>query len=394
MMVNFRVVFNRKNKLNAKGEALIQVEAYLDGRRRYFSTLTYVPPKEFNDNPRHNRYLRDTDQNNVIINTLTELRNFEMKYRAINGSFTLKDFDLMGHKIQANQYQTFTDFFEAEVENQKAYVSDLVWKQQRKNFSNFQNFAKRNVRYDEVNYELIQGFDLYLRASGLSINTAHKRHSQLKKYINLAIKKKLIRLDENPYLVFKAQTEEVDWVYLEVEELNRIEKLIFDKTQRLTEKARDMYLFGAYTGMRFGDIYPLKMSQFTKKDEILYASFRAQKTKKALTLPLTLLYNGKPEVLIEKYFREDGKRLFSGLTNPNVNLELKIIAKLARIEKRLHYHSSRHTFGSIGVQILPIKVVQEIMQHSDLRMTVRYTHLSDNTRDSILKGIDWKSVEK
>lgn len=221
-MVNFRVVFNRKNKLNARGEALIQVEAYLDGRRRYFSTLLYVTPKEFNDNPRHNRYLKDTDQNIVIIKTIIELREFEMKYRAINGTFTLKDFDLMGSKIQPNQYPTFTEFFEAEVENQKSYVSDLVWKQQRKNYANFQNYAKRNVRYEEVGYQLIEGFDLYLRSTGLHINTIQKRHAQLRKYINLAIKKKLIRMDENPYLAFKISTEKVEWVYLEVEELKNL----------------------------------------------------------------------------------------------------------------------------------------------------------------------------
>lgn len=162
----------------------------------------------------------------------------------------------------------------------------------------------------------------------------------------------------------------------------------------MTEKARDMYLFGVYTGMRFSDIYALKKEQFFEKNEVLNVSIKAQKTKKNITLPLTLLFNKKPDILIRKYFREDGKRLFSGLTNPNVNLELKIIAKLARIKKRLHFHSSRHTFASILVQVLPVKVVQEMMQHADLRMTLKYTHLSNDTRDRILEETDWKSIEK
>jgi integrase len=392
MIVTYRIIHNRKNKLNKRGEALIQIEAYQNGKRRYFSTMLYVKPSEFSDNPRNNRYLRDIDRNNIILNLSSELRNFEMKYRAVNGDFSLKDFDLFGIRIEANKPQTFTYFFESEVENQKSYVSDLVWKQQKKNFKNFQQFASRNVRFDEVNFELVQGFDIYLKNQGLGGNTVKKRHAQLRKYINLAIKKKFIRLEENPYLSFKPVGENVDWVFLEAHEVKSIEELKFTKEDALTEKARDMYLFGVYTGMRFSDIYALNMSNLALKEQEIFLKFKAQKTSKTIKLPLHLLFDGKPAKVIRKYFRSDSKRLFFGLTNPNCNLELKVIAELAKINKRLHFHSSRHTFGSIAVQILPVKVVQEIMQHADLRMTVKYTHLSDETRDNILRDTDWKSI--
>ena len=37
--VIYNLVFNRKKQLNAEGKALIQVEAYLNRQKRYFSTL-------------------------------------------------------------------------------------------------------------------------------------------------------------------------------------------------------------------------------------------------------------------------------------------------------------------------------------------------------------------
>ena len=42
--VIYNLVFNRKKQLNAEGKALIQVEAYLNRQKRYFSTKVYVKP--------------------------------------------------------------------------------------------------------------------------------------------------------------------------------------------------------------------------------------------------------------------------------------------------------------------------------------------------------------
>ena len=42
--INYRLVFNRKKQLNKEGKALIQVEAYLDKKKIYFSTHLYIYP--------------------------------------------------------------------------------------------------------------------------------------------------------------------------------------------------------------------------------------------------------------------------------------------------------------------------------------------------------------
>lgn len=40
--ISYNLVFNRKKRLNKKGMALVQVEAYLNRRKIYFSTLRYT----------------------------------------------------------------------------------------------------------------------------------------------------------------------------------------------------------------------------------------------------------------------------------------------------------------------------------------------------------------
>ena len=49
--VIYNLVFNRKKHLNAEGKALIQVEAYWNRQKRYFSTKVYVKPAQW-DNKR------------------------------------------------------------------------------------------------------------------------------------------------------------------------------------------------------------------------------------------------------------------------------------------------------------------------------------------------------
>lgn len=50
--IKYRIVYNRKKVLNKKGEALIQIEAYLDKRKVYFSTHIYISPEQWNTQKR------------------------------------------------------------------------------------------------------------------------------------------------------------------------------------------------------------------------------------------------------------------------------------------------------------------------------------------------------
>ena len=49
--IYYQPIYNRKKKLNAQGKALLQVEAYLEKRKIYFSTHIYLSPEQW-DNKR------------------------------------------------------------------------------------------------------------------------------------------------------------------------------------------------------------------------------------------------------------------------------------------------------------------------------------------------------
>ena len=43
----YSLVYNRKKCLNKRGMALVQVEAYLDRKKKYFSTKVYLKPEQW-----------------------------------------------------------------------------------------------------------------------------------------------------------------------------------------------------------------------------------------------------------------------------------------------------------------------------------------------------------
>ncbi|HRF41865.1 MAG TPA: Arm DNA-binding domain-containing protein, partial [Saprospiraceae bacterium] len=47
--ISFAFVFNRKNVLDDKGRALVQIKAYQEGKNRYFSTEVYLEPKHWDE---------------------------------------------------------------------------------------------------------------------------------------------------------------------------------------------------------------------------------------------------------------------------------------------------------------------------------------------------------
>ena len=45
----YNLVYNRKKCLNKKGMALVQVEAYLGRKKKYFSTKVYLKPEQWDN---------------------------------------------------------------------------------------------------------------------------------------------------------------------------------------------------------------------------------------------------------------------------------------------------------------------------------------------------------
>lgn len=77
--VIYNLVFNRKKRLNAEGKALIQVEAYLNRQKKYFSTKIYVKPTQWDSKRKAVRNHPNMDElNQYIEDYITYLERIEL----------------------------------------------------------------------------------------------------------------------------------------------------------------------------------------------------------------------------------------------------------------------------------------------------------------------------
>lgn len=120
-----------------------------------------------------------------------------------------------------------------------------------KHLKDFQACSKRTVDFDTINLDFFYAYVSYLEKMGLSVNTIAKDIAILKVFMGEAVD---LGYTENMvfrHKKFAYNEEETEQVYLNEEELNQL-KAIEIGNEKL-DRVRDLFLFGAWTGLRFSD---------------------------------------------------------------------------------------------------------------------------------------------
>jgi len=80
--------------------------------------------------------------------------------------------------------------------------------------------------------------------------------------------------------------------------------------------------------------------------------------------------------------------------------KLSDMAKRKRVERGyvtngITFHDLRHSFASLLPETgVHMRTMKDLMTHSDIKMTERYTHIRDNTRKRAVNGLGWNLHEK
>lgn len=379
----FNTVFNRKKRLLDNGTALIQIEAYLCGKKKYFSTNIYLSPDQWDI--KHHKVKNHTNSirlNRQIADKLAMFEKFELDRRNAEKLFTL---DLLSDFVNGKVSNDFISFMDSEIKAEKSAKATTTG--QNTTLSALREF-KSEILFEALNYEFLSDFERHLYDKGLSTNTINKYFRHIRKFVNLAINKDMFDLNRYPFRKFKAKSEATEREYLEPEELERLEKLILSPENAYLQKTMDMFLFSCYTGLRFSDLIALSRDNIISKDGKLWIETRMIKTNEPIKIPLYLLFNGKPIEIMNKYIDSDRKYIFDELTNQYVNRCLKELAPLAKITKRLTFHTARHTQATyLLYKGMNITTVQKLLGHKKLQTTQIYAKVMDMTLVSELSAV-------
>ena len=380
----FNVVYNRKKRLLSDGSALVQIEAYLNFKKKYFSTGIYLTPDQWDGKHRKvKNHPNAIKINRQIADFVAKLQSVELDRRNAGKPFTL---DILGEFLKGRFTNSFTDFMRNEIEADRT-TAPATRTGQLTTLKTLKRFRK-DIIFEELTFELLSDFERFLYNEGLHTNTVNKYFRHIRKFVNLAINKDLFDLNRYPFRKFHAKTETTTREYLTPEEVTAIETLVISAEQKHLEKVRDMFLFSCYTGLRFSDISALSTDKVRTIDGNVWIDTTMQKTAEPVRIPLYLLFDGKPTQILNRYTHPDRKYIFDELTNQYVNRCLKELATLAEIEKTVTFHTARHTQATFllykGVNIT---TVQKLLGHKKLQTTQIYSKVMDKTIINELQAV-------
>jgi integrase/recombinase XerD len=291
--------------------------------------------------------------------TIDDARNFVLKIKKLEGcsEATLKNYE-----------KVFNDFdrFFGEKTNVKTLTVDDA----------------RNFMYWQLN-EKIQYLNqpTHKKKKGVSINTANM-------YLNFA---------KGAFRVLKDENIVEENIFQNVKRIKDSQKTIDTLTpQEISKLLRSLNLklyseFRAYvmihvfldTFGRIGEVLSLKWTDIDFEHQCV--TFSNTKNRKTRIVPISKKTVKLLKELYEEVEEFDCEYVFVTNTGKPLNdntfrKHLYKLAERAGIEKKVHPHLFRHTASELFLrQNGSIRVLQKILDHSDLSVTSRYAHVLDST---------------
>jgi len=350
-----KVLFDRHNKASRFQKGSIEIEIYYRDKRKRVTLPISILKSQWKNGVVINHPSADA-YNAQITSICQELDNSIHEMHQF-GSFDIQALCNTVKSMRFTSTNTFIQFLESRI-GMRA-IRNGTRKQHRIILNKLICYGQI-ICFQDLTRPNIKRFDDWLRTQGLSKETIHGYHKNMKTYIHEAIEYGYVK--EDPYKGLRISREHSNKIkYLLDDERGRVEGLVLEGT---TELVRDMFVFGSYTSLAFSDIAKIKKSDFYSFDGKLYLEDKRIKT--GTPYKLTIL---PPAVeILEKYGYH-----FPRISNQTANNHLKIIGALAKTRHKLTTHMARHTFGTWALRKgIPIEIVSKMMAHSSITQTLAY----------------------
>ena len=250
------------------------------------------------------------------------------------------------------------------------------------------NRYKAEIRPEQITSEMVEAFTEYLqtRSVGEGAKSIYQRFKKV--YKSCAIKCNINY--QRPFIDNEGKTISItiDEGALVKDFLSPEEEKQLMATHYTGEnpEIRNAFIFCLYTGMRWCDVRDLTFGNFDFANRLL--TYEQNKTKghskhSSVTLPLT---DSLLELVANKMDNAQKDTLVFSL--PSHTMCLKALSrwtKRAGINKHITWHCARHSFGTnlaatAAKKGFSVRVVQEMMGHSSLKYTERYTRVVDEQK--------------
>lgn len=366
----------RQRKL-ANGNISLYLDIYRDGKREYEFLKLYLVNAKTPIEKEQNRQTLATAQ------AVKAKRQIELQ----NGEY--------GFTSQFKQDTPFLDYYRRLCRERHGNdKSKGNWGNWASCLKHLENYCDEKTTFKDITTDWVEGFKDYLNNTGkdshkrkkdtlveakpLSQNSKVSYFNKLRACINQAFEERII--PTNPLRGVEGfKQEETERVYLTLDEVKAM--VTAPCKYPVLKRA---FLFSCLTGMRKSDIEKLLWGDVQKFGDFTRITFKQKKT------------GGQEYLDINKQAEEfmgergnDTDRVFSGFRyNSQVLLELKRWALMAGITKDITFHSGRHTFAVIMLDLgAEIYTVSKLLGHRELKTTQIYATLLDKKKQEAVNLI-------
>lgn len=372
--ISYRPIYNRKNQLNVEGKALLQIEAYLERRKVYFSTHIYLTPDQWDDRKKLIKQHPNAEALNYKVREfIFALEEKELSIWRDGRSITLQG---LKDEFHSKTTRSFLSFAKDDIISSQAKEST-----KRNRLTTYMLLSKfrSHIEFKDLNPRLVYDFERFLFENQFKTNTVAKHMKHFKAFVNSAINKGYIDLNDYPFRRYHIKMSETKHTFLLPEELEKLENMELAGRRQSLSQSLDAFLFCCYTGLRYSDFINLSEKNIVTIDKRPWLVFNTVKTGAEVKLPLTFLFEGKAWKLLRKH-KGHLSDFFSIKPNSTVNKELIRIGKIAGIEKRFSFHSARHTNATLLIyKGANITTVQKLLGHRNVTTTQIYSEVMGST---------------
>ena len=246
-----------------------------------------------------------------------------------------------------------------------------------------QTFSSGRIQFSAVTDDWLETFKTYL-VTKVSQNTAHSYFSKIKAALKQAVKEKII-LSNPGDLVSQIKTQDTQRTFLKLTEIERLAQ-----TPCRDHEVKRGFLFSCFTGLRLSDIRALQWQQI-KGDTM---EFRQKKTKGFEYLHLSEMAR---QILTDrpnpKILNMENTNIFNIPSKTQLGNVIKPWCKDAGIDKRVSFHTARHTFATLALtQGVDLYTVSKLLGHKTIQATQIYAKIIDEKKKAAMESlptIEW-----
>ena len=395
----------REDKINSKNEAPIYLRITKNRKTTFVSLQISVLPEYWDKDKesikRNNKIKGYVRLNNYIENERVKMMNKLLESEITDSSLSSKKIKEI---IKGEEQIDFFEYTEKYLKSIENTDSVRLYTQCRTVLNKLERFnTSRKLPITDITASYLKDFASYLaNVCKNKTNTVSTNLKVIRKLYNLAIIEELITEDKNPFRKLKLEWEKSNIDYLTEHDIHTLRSLQLN-TNTKDYHVRNLFIFAIYAGgIRISDLLMLRWRDIIDDTRI---KIFTQKTKTNLTVKITNVAseilsqyrnNNTASDFIFPFLSNEAdysnpKYLYKKISsiNASINVRLKAIARKADINKHLHFHMSRHTFATRGLEIgMPLSHVSKLLGHSSVKMTENYAKLVNKELDKAMDLID------